>query len=93
MEKAKRLLSSADDDIPGQINQDLASTYLQLEPNFTAVSQVCAEKSRSLIQAMETEKVRVYYCKFKHNVGTVVSAIDLFEPDFRPIWNQCTRNI
>uniref|UniRef100_A0A4W6G7E5 Dystonin n=1 Tax=Lates calcarifer TaxID=8187 RepID=A0A4W6G7E5_LATCA len=61
MEKAKRLLSSADDDIPIQIRQDLASTYLELQPDFIAVSQLCAEKSHSLNQAMETGKVSSSY--------------------------------
>lgn len=56
MEKAKRLLNSVDG-IPTQIHQDLASTYLDLEPNFAAVSQMSAERSRSLIQAMEKGKV------------------------------------
>ncbi|XP_070772625.1 dystonin [Enoplosus armatus] len=56
MEKAKQLLNSADEGIPIQIHQDLASTYLELEPNFTAVSQMCTERSHSLIQAMETGK-------------------------------------
>ncbi|KAM9345067.1 uncharacterized protein ABDE67_013959 [Symphorus nematophorus] len=56
MEKAKQLLNSPGEGIPKQIHQDLASTYLELEPNFTAVSQMCAERSRSLIQALETGK-------------------------------------
>uniref|UniRef100_A0A669CDJ9 Dystonin n=1 Tax=Oreochromis niloticus TaxID=8128 RepID=A0A669CDJ9_ORENI len=57
MEKAKQLINSADEDVPQQIHHDLASIYLELEPNFTAVSQMCAERSNSLIQAMETGKV------------------------------------
>lgn len=60
LEKAKQLVNSADENIPIQIHQDLASTYLELEPNFTAVSQMCAERNHSLLQAMETEKVSVY---------------------------------
>lgn len=60
MEKAKQLLNSADEGVPTQIRQDLASTYLELEPNFTAVSQMCVETSRSLIQAMETGRVSVH---------------------------------
>lgn len=60
MEKAKLLLSSADEDIPIQIHQDLASTYLELETNLTAVTQMCTARSHSLIQAMETGKVRVH---------------------------------
>ncbi|XP_065327960.1 uncharacterized protein LOC135933739 [Pelmatolapia mariae] len=59
MEKAKQLINSADEDVPQQIHHDLASIYLELEPNFTAVSQMCAEKSNSLIQAMETGKVHL----------------------------------
>lgn len=60
MEKAKLLLSSADEDIPIQIHQDLASTYLELETNLTAVTQMCIARSHSLIQAMETGKVSVH---------------------------------
>ncbi len=60
MKKAKQLLNSVNEGIPIQIHQDLASTHLELEPNFTAVSQMCAERSHSLIQAMETGKVSVH---------------------------------
>ncbi|XP_040905346.1 dystonin isoform X2 [Toxotes jaculatrix] len=66
VEKAKRLLSSADDDIPLQIHQDLASIYLEIEPDFTAVSQLCAEKTCSLIQAMEKGKVHLESMYQKH---------------------------
>ncbi|KAM7385703.1 hypothetical protein PAMP_001765 [Pampus punctatissimus] len=64
--KAKQLLNSADENIPIQIHQDLASTYLELEPNFTAVSQMCAERSQSLLQAMETGKVHLESTYQKH---------------------------
>lgn len=60
MEKAKLLLSSADEDIPIQIHQDLASTYQELETNLTAVIQMCTARHHSLIQAMETGKVSVH---------------------------------
>ena len=60
MEKAKELLSSTDEDIPAQISQDLASVYLESESNFAAVSQMCAEKGNSVIQAMEAGKVSVH---------------------------------
>ncbi|XP_035848604.1 dystonin isoform X9 [Sander lucioperca] len=66
MEKAKHLVNSADEDIPIQIHQDLASTYQDLKPNFTAVSQMCAERSHSLIQAMETGKVHLESTYQKH---------------------------
>ncbi|XP_078016694.1 dystonin isoform X10 [Epinephelus lanceolatus] len=66
MEKAKQLLNSADEHIPIQIHQDLASTYLDLEPNFTAVSQMCAERSHSLIQAMKTGKAQLESTYLKH---------------------------
>lgn len=59
MEKAKQLLNSADEDIPRQIHQDLASIYVEIVPNFTAVSQMCAERSDSFTQAMEAGKVSV----------------------------------
>ncbi|XP_045927365.1 dystonin [Micropterus dolomieu] len=66
MEKAKQLLSSASEGIPIQIHQDLASTYMELGPNFTAVSQMCAERSHSLIQAMEAGKVHLESTYQKH---------------------------
>lgn len=59
IKKAKQLLNSVNENIPVQIHQDLASTYLQMEPNFTAVSQMCEERRNSLIQAMEVGKVCV----------------------------------
>ncbi|KAM6922361.1 dystonin isoform 1-T1 [Lycodopsis pacificus] len=68
MEKAQQLLNSADDDIPIQIHQDLSSTYLDLEQNFTAVSQMCAERSHSLIQAMETGKMHLE-SKYQKHLG------------------------
>ncbi|KAK5908368.1 hypothetical protein CgunFtcFv8_016434 [Champsocephalus gunnari] len=66
LEKAKQLLNSVDEDIPLQIHQDLASTYLDLEPHFTAVSQMSAEMSNSLTQAMETGKVHLESTYQKH---------------------------
>lgn len=57
VEKAKQLLNSADEDLPVQIHKDLALAYRHLEPNFTAVSQMCAEKKKSLTQAMEEGRV------------------------------------
>lgn len=58
MEIAKDLLNVSDEAIPVQIVQDLASAHLELETNFDAVSQMCAEKSHTLMQAMETGRVR-----------------------------------
>ncbi|XP_068580005.1 dystonin isoform X1 [Cebidichthys violaceus] len=66
MEKAQQLLNSADEDIPIQIHQDLSSTYLDLEQNFTAVSQMCAERSHFLIQAVETGKMHLESTYQKH---------------------------
>lgn len=60
MEKAKQLLNSADEGIPTQIRKDLASAYLELEPDFTAVTQMCTDRSHTLIQALETGRVSVY---------------------------------
>lgn len=62
MEKAKVLLTSSDKDIPVQIHQDLASTYLEVETNFTALSQMCAARNQSLMHSLETGKVSVH-CK------------------------------
>lgn len=60
MEKAKELLNSSDEAIPLQICRDLASARLELETNFSAVSQLCAEKRCTLMQAMETGRVSVF---------------------------------
>lgn len=60
MKKAKQLLNSAAEDIPKQIHHDLASTYLDLQPSFTAVYQKCAERSHLLNDAMEAGKVLVF---------------------------------
>lgn len=61
MEKAKQLLNSGDESIPLQIHHDLASMYLELEPSFPAVSQMCAERSGSLIKALAAGRVS-YHC-------------------------------
>ncbi|XP_028324054.1 dystonin isoform X5 [Gouania willdenowi] len=66
MEKAEQLLHCANEDIPSQIVQDLATTYLELKPNFTAVSQMCAEKGASLIQALEVGKNHLELTYQKH---------------------------
>ncbi|XP_060895593.1 dystonin [Labrus mixtus] len=65
-EKAKQLMNSADEGVPIQIQQDLASTYMELEPNFRAVSQMCADRGHSLIQAMEAGKVHLESTYQKH---------------------------
>ncbi|KAM6997226.1 uncharacterized protein LKV04_005954 [Tautogolabrus adspersus] len=66
LEKAKQLMNSADEGVPIQIQQDLASTYLELEPNFMAVSQMCTDRGHSLIQAMEAGKVHLESTYQKH---------------------------
>lgn len=59
-EKSKQLLNSKSEGIPEQIHQDLAATYLELEPSFAAVTQMCADRSRSLVQAIESGRVSAY---------------------------------
>nr|XP_054606002.1 dystonin isoform X4 [Nothobranchius furzeri] len=59
LENARQLLNSPNEHIPTQIHQDLSSTYLQLEPNFSTITQMCAERNNSLIQAMEAEKAHL----------------------------------
>ncbi|XP_071336943.1 dystonin isoform X4 [Trachinotus anak] len=80
MEKAKQLLNFADDDIPRQIHEDLASTHLELEANFTTVSQMCAEHSCSLSQAIETGKVHLESTYQKH-VGDLEELAGLIQND------------
>lgn len=69
MEKAKALLNSSDEAIPVQIRQDLASARSELETNFSAVSQLCAEKRRALKQAMETGRVSVFSVRHEGVLG------------------------
>ncbi|XP_072771103.1 uncharacterized protein [Nerophis lumbriciformis] len=66
MEKAKLLLHAADGNIPTQIYQDLASIYMDLEHEFTAVAQMHGEMSQSLFQAMETRKAHLGSTYQKH---------------------------
>lgn len=58
MKKARELLNLADESIPVQICRDLAAARLELETSFDAASQTCAERSRALVQALGTERVR-----------------------------------
>ncbi|XP_054456427.1 dystonin [Anoplopoma fimbria] len=90
MKKAQQLLNSADEDIPIQIQKDLSSTYLDLEPNVTAVSKMCAERSHSLIQAMETGKMHLESTYQKHLsdldelAGLIQNNSGLCEADLKP---------
>ncbi|CAK6951622.1 dystonin isoform X1 [Scomber scombrus] len=87
LEKAKQLVNSADENIPTQIHQDLASTYLELEPNFSAVSQMCAERSRSLLLAMETEQAHLestykkHLCELDELAGLIQNNSETWEMD------------
>ncbi|XP_054886085.1 dystonin isoform X3 [Poeciliopsis prolifica] len=79
LEKAKHLLNSADDDqIPKQIHQDLASTYVQLESDFAAVSQMSAERQSSLIHVMEAEKSQLESTYQKH-LGDLLNITDMLQ--------------
>ncbi|XP_077437650.1 uncharacterized protein LOC144061251 [Vanacampus margaritifer] len=66
MEKAKLLLNASDENIPTQICQDLSSTYVDLEYNFTAVCQECAERTQALFRAMEIRKAHLESTYQKH---------------------------
>lgn len=61
VEKSKAVLKSHSEGIPPQIHQDLAAACLELGPSFAAVSQMCTKRSRSLIEAMESGRVRTYH--------------------------------
>lgn len=67
MDKSKELLNSQSEGIPEQIHQDLAATYLELESSFATATQMCAERSSSLVQAIESGRVSAYqhYQKYK----------------------------
>ena len=60
LEKSKELLSSVDEYIPKQIQQDLVSSSTHLKSDFAAISQMCAIKSQALTQEIESGKVSVY---------------------------------
>lgn len=90
MEKAKELLNPSDEAIPVQICRDLASARLELEKNFSAVSQLCAEKRRRLMQAMETGRVSDPLCR-RSTRGARVER--LYVLIFRSNWTQHTRSI
>ncbi|XP_078788449.1 dystonin isoform X11 [Oryzias latipes] len=68
VDKAKQLLNSADEDLPVQVHKDLALAYRHLEPNFTAVSQMCAEKKTSLVQAMDEGRAYLESEYQKHRI-------------------------
>lgn len=61
MEKAEELLNSCDEATPAQICRDLASARSELETKLNAVSQMRAEKSHTLMQAMETGRVSAFH--------------------------------
>ncbi|CAG6017434.1 unnamed protein product [Menidia menidia] len=82
MDKAKQLLNAADEYIPEQIQQDLASTYQQLEPNFTAVSQMCAERRGSLIHAMEVGKAHLE-SEYQEHLCDVHKLSDLIQENLK----------
>ncbi|XP_036071365.1 dystonin isoform X3 [Oryzias melastigma] len=89
VEKAKQLLNSADEDLPVQIHKDLALAYRHLEPNFTAVSQMCAEKKKSLTQAMEEGRTNLESEYQKHLTdldglrNTIQKASDFWDVDLK----------
>lgn len=78
MEKAKHLINTADEDVPKQIRHDLVLMYLELEPNFTAVSQMCAERRKALSQAMETGKVSINTVIQMHYYNSGISHLPLY---------------
>lgn len=93
MAKAKELLNSSHEDIPVQIHQDLASTYLELDQIFIAVSQMCAERNDSLIQEMEVGKVCV---KMADNIKLIKATVYMnlcLLCDFSLTWKQHTNSI
>lgn len=77
MKKARELLNLSDEAIPVQISQDLAAAHLELETNFNAVSQMCAERSQTLMQAMDTERVSVVEIH-KATLGPVCNICNIY---------------
>uniref|UniRef100_A0AAV2JR41 Dystonin n=1 Tax=Knipowitschia caucasica TaxID=637954 RepID=A0AAV2JR41_KNICA len=80
MKKAKQLLNSAAVEIPKQIHQDLASTYLDLEPQFIAVCKMCAERSNSLNDAIQAGKGHLESAFVQH-VNTLQELADCCKCD------------
>lgn len=93
VKKARELLNLADGSIPVQICRDLAAARLELETSFDAVSQMCAERSLAVVQALDTERVRggEIHAATRGPVCNIPN-IYLFI-FFRNNWNLHTRNI
>uniref|UniRef100_A0A673M9J7 Dystonin n=1 Tax=Sinocyclocheilus rhinocerous TaxID=307959 RepID=A0A673M9J7_9TELE len=54
---AEQLLNSADELVPTQIHQDLATVYVDLQNAFTDVCHLSAERNNAILLAIETVKV------------------------------------
>uniref|UniRef100_A0A672SR38 Dystonin n=1 Tax=Sinocyclocheilus grahami TaxID=75366 RepID=A0A672SR38_SINGR len=56
---AEQLLNSADELVPTQIHQDLATVYVDLQNAFTDVCHLSAERSNAILLAIETVKIHL----------------------------------
>ncbi|XP_059422809.1 dystonin-like [Carassius carassius] len=56
---ADQLLNSADENVPTQIHQDLATVYVDLQNAFTDVCHLSAERNNAILLAIETVKIHL----------------------------------
>ncbi|XP_052427650.1 dystonin [Carassius gibelio] len=56
---ADQLLNSADENVPTQIHQDLATVYVDLQNAFTDVCHLSAERNHAILLAIETVKIHL----------------------------------
>lgn len=70
LEIARQLLHSVNEMVPTQVQQDLASIFVDLQPVFTDVCRISSERTYVLEQAIEIGKVSV-------EISTVFVVIDV----------------
>lgn len=60
LEAAEQLLKSADELIPTQVQQDLATVFVDLQAAFTDVCHLSSERHNAILQAIDVAKVSIY---------------------------------
>lgn len=60
---AEQLLNAADELVPTQIQQDLATVYVDLQNAFTDVCHLSSERSNAILLAIDMVKVSAELCQ------------------------------
>uniref|UniRef100_A0A8C1LZL0 Dystonin n=1 Tax=Cyprinus carpio TaxID=7962 RepID=A0A8C1LZL0_CYPCA len=76
---AEQLLNSADELVPTQIHQDLATVYVDLQNAFADVCHLSAERNNAILLAIETVKVSKSLWKESKNNSEMVSKVDIMD--------------